>query len=484
MKFTIFKRLTLGYLAIMSLVIFLGVYVTFKLNQLNRMASAITSVDGAAIRLTENLLDAMFSQVSFEKKYLISKDQDFYQQFWQIKEYFTKDMEKLGCVMDSSEEKKLFAEAKGLYDRYLSLFKEEVSFVEKGQGYPRKRYQEGKEKIVDEINQKLREIINIARLDRDKKMQVSSQISSHVLKVTTITAGLIIIMGILISLFNTGSINRPILLLQKKTKEIAKGKFEEVPNIPSPPEIKELADDFNIMCERLKELDKMKVDFISHVSHELRTPLTAIKEASSMLLERTFVSTPEKQHELLTIIKEECERLINSVNRILDLSRMEAEMMDYHFRECNLISVIQKSVLKLAPIAQRKKINLGLKLSSDLPLVKIDEDRIGQVVENLLGNALKFTSGRGTVIISASLKNGEKGFIDVSVSDTGCGIPRENLEKIFDKFKRIDSGRETARGTGLGLSIAKYVIAAHGGKIWAESEPGKGSTFFFTLPVL
>lgn len=484
MKFTIFKRLTLGYLAIMLLVIFLGVYVTFELNRLNRIAHAITSVDGATIRLTENLLDAMFSQVGFEKKYLISKDQDFYQKFWQIKEYSAKDMERLEYLMDSSEEKKMFAEAKVLYDRYLSLFKEEVGFMEKGQGYPRNRYQEQKEEIVDGVNQKLREIIKIARLDRDKKMQVSSQISSHILKFTTVTVGLATIMGILISLFNTRSINRPILLLQEKTKEIAKGKFEEVPNILSPPEIKELADNFNIMCERLEELDEMKVDFISHVSHELRTPLTAIKEASSMLLGGVFVNKPEKQHELLTIVKEECERLINSVNKILDLSCMEAKMMDYHFRECNLISVIQKSVLKLAPIAQRKKINLELKPPPDLPLVKIDEERIGQVVENLLGNALKFTSWGGTVIISTSLKNGEKGFIDVSVSDTGCGIPKENLEKIFDKFKRIDSGRETVRGTGLGLSIAKYIIAAHGGKIWAESEHGKGSTFFFTLPVL
>jgi two-component system sensor histidine kinase GlrK len=484
MKFTIFKRLTFGYLAIMLLIIFLGIYVTFKLNQLNQLAHAIASVDGAAIRITENLLDAVFSQVSFEKKYLISKDQDFYRQFWGIKEYLAKDMDKLECLMDTSEKKELFAEAKGLYDRYVSLFKKEVDFVEKDQDYPRKIYKEGKEKIVDEINIKLREIIKIARSDRDKKIHASSQTSSHVLKVTTVTAGLAIIMGIIISFFNTRSINRPIIVLQEKTKEIAKGKFEEIPNIASPPEIKELANDFNVMCERLKELDEMKVDFISHVSHELRTPLMAIKEASSMLLEGTFANTPEKQHELLAITNEECERLIDSVNKILDLSRMEAKMMDYQFSECSLVPVIQKGILKLAPIAQRKKINLEIKPPPDLPLVKIDEERISQVVENLLGNALKYTLKGGKIVIDVSFKSDEKGFIEISVSDTGCGISRENLEDIFDKFKRIDSGRETVRGTGLGLSIAKYIIAAHGGKIWAESEPGKGSTFFFTLPVL
>ncbi len=104
-------------------------------------------------------------------------------------------------------------------------------------------------------------------------------------------------------------------------------------------------------------------------------------------------------------------------------------------------------------------------------------------MENLLGNALKFTPNRGAVMVCVSCKNGKKGFIEIAVSDTGNGILKENLKDIFDKFKRIDSRKETARGTGLGLSIAKYIIDAHGGKIWAQSELGKGSTFFFTLPV-
>ena len=480
MRLTIFKRLTFGYVAIILLIIFLGGYVTLKLNQLNHLTHIIASVDSTVIRLTEDLLDAIFSQVGFEKKYLISKDRDFYQKFWEIKKYFVKNMKRLGYFMDTPEKRKLFNDIMKLYNHYLSLFRKEVEFLERGHDYPQRRYREEKEKMIDEISQRLKEVIKIARADRDKKMQISSEISSHILKFTIITAGLAVIMGILISLFNTRSINRPIILLQKKTKEIAKGKFESVPNISSPPEIEELANDFNIMCERLKEMDQMKIDFISHVSHELRTPLTAIKEASSMLLEGVFVNAPQKEHELLIIIKEECERLINSVNKILDLCRMEAKMMDYRFKECNLTSVIQKSISKLAPIAQRKKINLELRPSPNLPLVKIDEERIGQVMENLLGNALKFTSEGGRIIVSTSLKDG---FIEVSVSDTGCGIQKEDLERIFDKFERIDSGRETLKGTGLGLSIAKYIIAAHGGKIWVESKPGKGSTFSFILPV-
>ena len=483
MRFTIFTRLTLGFLAIMGVVIFLGTYVTVKLSQLNHLTRAITLVDTASIRLTENVSDALLSQVGFEKKYLVSKDDDYCQQFLQVNKYVAGSIEKLMVLLDTLEKKELLAGANSLHELYLSLFNEEVSFLQKRRKYPRKTYREEKERVIDEINRKLQEIIENVRSDRDRKEQASSQISSHVLRVTAITAGIAIIMGLLISFFNTRSINRSILSLRRKTREIARGKFEKISNISSPPEIKDLANDFNIMCERLKELDDMKVDFISHVSHELRTPLTAMREASSMLLEGTYANLPEKQDELLAITKEECERLIDSVNRILDLSRMEAKMMDYHFIERSLISVIQKSILKLAPIAQRKEISLELKPPPDFPLVNMDEERMGQVIGNLLGNALKFSSPRGAVTVRICRKDNQNNFIKISISDTGCGIHRENLEKIFDRFRRIDSGRETARGTGLGLSIAKHIITAHGGTIWVESELAQGSTFSFTLPV-
>jgi len=483
MKFTILKRLIFGYAAIMFLMVFLGVYITLQLNKLDRFVREISSVDGTTIDLTERLSDKLFSQVGFEKKYLISQDQDFYQKFWDIMKHLIEDMERLESLMITKEDKKVFLETKQFYQNYISLFNEEVRAMEADPNYPRRKYQEGKEKLVDQINERLRSLMKIARSNRDTKIRESSQMSYDALEVTYITVGLAIIVSILISFYNTRSINRPILLLQKRTKDIAKGKFEKIRDISSPPEIKELADDFNLMCERLKELDKLKIDFISHVSHNLRTPLTAIKEATGMLIEGTYADTPTKQQELLKITEEECERLIDSVNRILDLSRMEAKMMDYQLKESDLLPVVQKSLLKLAPIAQRKQIDLELKPPPDLPSAKIDVERISQLMENLIGNALKFSSEGDKVVLSVNVRNYDRQFLEVAVADTGCGIPKENLERIFDKFKRIDRGRDTARGTGLGLSIAKHIIADHGGKIWAQSKLGEGSTFFFTLPV-
>jgi two-component system sensor histidine kinase GlrK len=482
MRFTIFKRLTFGYLAIMMLVLFLVIFVTIKLNQLTRLTRAASSVDGQTVRLSERLSNNMFSMVSFEKKYLISKDNDFYRHFLQIREDFNKNMQQLGLLVAGSEKNKKFSETRQFFDEYFSIFTREIKNIKKGRKYPYGAYQIQKEKIVEKINKNFKETIWTARSDRDEKIRISSQISSNVLKITSIAAGLSIFFGVLISFFNTRSINRSILLLQEKTKDIAEGKFEKISGIVSPPEIKDLANDFNIMCERLRELDELKEDFISHVSHELRTPLTAIKEASGLLIEEAFADKPESRQELLIIVNDECERLIVSVNRILDLSRMEAKMMEYHFSQTSLTHLIRKCILKLAPIAQRKKIALELTPLPHLPDIRMDEERIGQFLENLIGNAIKFTDERGSVTVEASLKYRDNTVIEVSVSDTGCGIYKENLEKIFDKFKRIESGKETARGTGLGLSIAKHVITAHGGKIWAESTPGRGSNFFFTLP--
>ena len=479
----------------MMLVLFLVIFVTIKLNQLVRLTREASSVDGQTVRLTERLSNNIFSMVSFEKKYLISKDNDFYQHFLKIKEDFNKDIEQLGMLVAYSGKKKIkifhiagagkkerFFKINQLFNEYFSIFTQEIENIKKGREYPYKQYQIQKDKIVEKINDNFKYIIWAAKSDRDEKIKISSEISNNVFKTTSIAAGISILFGILISFFNTRSINRSILLLQKKTKDIAKGKFEKILDIASPPEIKDLANDFNIMCDRLKELDEMKEDFISHVSHELRTPLTAIREASRLLIDETFADNPKSRDELLTIVSDECERLIVSVNRILDLSRMEAKMMGYNFNHTDLIHLIRRCILKLAPIAQRKNITLELTPPPELPEILMDSERISQLLENLVGNSLKYTEAKGSVTVSTSLKNQDDLVIEVSVSDSGCGIHEKNLNKIFDKFERIESGKETARGTGLGLSIAKHIITVHGGKIWVESTPGKGSTFFFTLP--
>jgi two-component system sensor histidine kinase GlrK len=320
------------------------------------------------------------------------------------------------------------------------------------------------------------------RVKRDAK-DLSERLSRRAIRVTGVTAALTIMLGVLIPLYITRSIGKPISLLGQKTREIATGRFHKISDIHSPPEIGQLAGDFNFTSERLEQLDTVKVDFISHISHEVRTPLTSTKAASRMLLEGAIDDSPERQNELLAIVNYECDRLIDAVNRILDISRMEAGMMDYRFLEGDLPPIIQKIGLKLAPLAQRKKIELELMPFSELPLVRMDGDKVMQVVENLLGNVLKFTPPGGKVIVSPSPRKDVGNFVRISIANTGLGIPKEHPAQMFERFKGIEMGRETTIGTRLGLSIVKHIIADHGGKIWVRSAPGKGSTFSFALPV-
>jgi two-component system, NtrC family, sensor histidine kinase GlrK len=482
MKFTIFTRLILSYLAIILLFICLGIYAVLSLNQVYQDMDYIISVDGATVKLATELTDTVLTQLGFEEKYFVLKDQDFYKHFWKARDSFLKAIERLEAIADTAQKRKLVREAKDLHSLYISLFKKEASLlVRTPDEGPYKIYQKKRGGLIDEIRQKLEEIARMAESDRETKTQAASAVSIQLIKVTITTVGIAILMVIFISVLNTRSIIRPIRLLKENTKEVAKGRYPQASNIPSPPEISDLTAAFNTMCERLRELDDMKRDFISHVSHKLRTPLTAIQEASSMLLDGVFTHAPEKESELYSIINEECRRLINEVNRILDLSRMEAGMMDYHFEPSGIIPLLRNVVLKLAPLAQKRGIEFEMDLREELPPVRMDQERIIQVVEELLGNAVKFTAQGGKIAISVLTT--DKSMLQVSVADTGCGIPEEALEQVFDKFKRVAGGRAAARGTGLGLSIAKHIITVHGGQIWAGSEPGKGSVFSFTLPV-
>jgi two-component system sensor histidine kinase GlrK len=234
------------------------------------------------------------------------------------------------------------------------------------------------------------------------------------------------------------------------------------------------------MCSKLNELDKMKSDFFSTMAHELRTPLSSIKMGISLFVEGREGPVTESQKELLLLLRGENDRLITLINSLLDLAKMEAGMMAYRFEQKNLTPLIDQVVKEIKPLVEAKKIILESKSTERLPIVKIDGERILQALRNIVGNAIKFTPEGGRVSVLA--RTVDQG-VEVSVSDTGPGIPEESLATIFEKFKQArPKGTYKNKGTGLGLAIAKQIITSHGGKIWAESKLGQGSTFFVVLP--
>lgn len=233
---------------------------------------------------------------------------------------------------------------------------------------------------------------------------------------------------------------------------------------------------------RLKELDKLKSDFLSSVSHELRTPLSSIKSATEILLKKE--RDRKTQEEFLSIIHEESIRLTSLINDLLDLSKIESGKVEWHWERVEVPEVVQASLQAVETLREKKKIDLALYLEGSLPTIYSDRNHLMQVLINLLDNAIKFTDAKGKITVTASKEKTPKEEVQFGVKDTGIGIATEDLSRIFDKFYQVrQTAHDKPKGTGLGLAICKEIVERHGGRIWAESTLGKGSCFFFVLPI-
>ncbi len=236
------------------------------------------------------------------------------------------------------------------------------------------------------------------------------------------------------------------------------------------------------LTERLKELDQLKSDLMSMVAHDFRTPLTVIKGYTALMIDGDTGTINETQQEFLKTIDESADRLLNLINDFLDVTKIESGKLEIKYLKFDLKELIVSAVKEFNEISQKKNISLQLNIPAQDQLLQIeaDKDRIRQVLDNLIGNAIKYTPENGHVFIEAGeLENNN---VMVSIRDTGIGIPVDEQKKVFDKFFRTKAGQQFSSGTGLGLSIVKNIIEKHNGTITVESELGKGSTFTFVLP--
>jgi signal transduction histidine kinase len=247
-------------------------------------------------------------------------------------------------------------------------------------------------------------------------------------------------------------------------------------------EIQEKSRQLETANERLKELDRLKSDFVSNVSHELRTPLTAIKGAVDLLLREVPGPLNENQTHHLSRVRSNTQHLAGLINDLLDLSKIEEGKIELDAGRVSLGGLLHEVMETVKPMAAEKSVLLEVDVPEPSVLVWADRDKVTQVLMNLIGNAIKFTLSGG--IIAVSTANDCKGWVRVSIRDAGPGIPASEQEKIFEKLYQVtQDGSPKPKGTGLGLAISKSLVELHGGKIWVESNSGRGSTFSFTLPV-
>ena len=231
-----------------------------------------------------------------------------------------------------------------------------------------------------------------------------------------------------------------------------------------------------------KELDKLKSDFVSNVTHELRSPLIAIQKSVDILLNKTTGNVSAEQQKFLSIAEQNIKKLSTLINNLLDLSKLEAGKMGLKLERTSIEKLIEETIESFKAWLETKSITIKRKIGSGLPEANLDPVRISQVLTNLLSNAIKFTPKNGSITIRAALEGDNN--LRVSVEDTGIGIEKGALEKIFDKFSQAEQGLGTATsGTGIGLSIVKEVVGLHRGRVWVESEKDHGAKFIFMLPI-
>lgn len=287
------------------------------------------------------------------------------------------------------------------------------------------------------------------------------------------------LVAIVVSLFFSRSVIAPVRAMSQATQRIADGHYDERVQASGEDELAQLALNFNQMAGKLNQIEAMRRRLIGDVSHELRTPLTAIKGSMEGLIDGIFPANNETFQQ----VHAEAERLNRLVDDLQELSRVEARAYQLDVKALDISALVKTVSKRLAPRFESKRISLDLELAPDLPHVLADEDRAVQVLTNLTGNALQYTPEGGKITISGKRINNE---IQISVHDSGIGIPPEHLVHIFDRFYRVDKSRsrQNGGGSGIGLTIARALIEAQGGRIWVESAgKGEGSIFSFTLPV-
>jgi two-component system sensor histidine kinase BaeS len=319
-----------------------------------------------------------------------------------------------------------------------------------------------------------------ARLELDLLVNFRRAVSEAV-----ILAGVAAFLAaVILSVFVSQRVVQPVQQMMAASQRVAAGHYGERVAVPGnldpreADELTQLALSFNQMAAQLEQTETMRRDLIGNVAHELRTPLASIKGYMEALIDGVLPAEAATFQQ----VYHEADRLERLVHDLQELSRVEASAFELSLRSTPVLRLVETVTARLGRQYAEKGVSLEIDVPAGLPPVRADEDRIGQVLLNLVGNALQYTPAGGHVTIRARK---ERDQVRLSVEDTGIGIPLEHLAHIFERFYRVDKSRSRAGGgSGIGLTIAKRLVEAHGGQIEVASEgSGRGSTFSFTLPV-
>ena len=477
-RLTIFARLTLSYVLIFSLVTGMVLYAVFEFQRLNSIARQLQEVDRRIFDYADKLTDTLLSETRYEKKFIITRAPAHLDQFGQFTQDFQDDLNRLLAVALYPDLREWLARVGESHKRYQYVFAEEINHLKAGRDYSQLSYQREKEKAVDESMTALQRIISFAKQNTGQMLNQMEATTARARTLSLALTALFLVLGVGTSFLITQSITRPVSLLKEKSKRIAEGHLTGDLELPSVPEIKELAATFNLMCDKLRDLDRMKTEFFFSLSKKLCVPLTSIKERIDFLSDEVAAVLSPNQKIKMAILAEESAHLIGIINSLVELSKMESGLTTYNFELTPLATVIDQTLADVAPLAKTKEIALKNESSDTLPKIKMDAAKIVQALRTLIGNALKLTASGGSLTVaSRPIDQG------VQVSITGTALVKEE-KKLAPLFDLVDAPNAANGdyGAELGWAMAQHIIRSHGGSLWVETNPHQGSTFSFVLP--
>lgn len=467
-------RIITGYGVLILMTVAVLSYQVLLIQQLHAINHGLSEVNVGHALAGIDLKNDVALVKEWAQKYYVAGDRQYLAQFHDAGNDLESDLKKLRSPASSEPERQAIDRFAGSWQAVqATISREQVS----SQTHELSPPLQGQ---FDAMRMDSERVLDATQAAIKESAKRSAETAARAVRVFWYAAAAALLLGILISALMVWSIAPRLRELAGATRVVAAGQFDHRLPATGTDEFADLARDFNSMAHRLGALDQMKKDFVSHVSHDLKGPLASTRETVNLLMEEIPGPLNEKQRRLLGLCLKSSARLSAMIGNLLDVSRMEAGMMDYKIESRDLALLARNAAAEFEGLAHEKNIHLVVESSVPELWVDCDHGRITQVICNLLENAIKFSPQSGDVGLRIE-SSGAHALL--SVWDRGPGVPRASQARIFDRFHQVNPGKKIAgQGVGLGLAICWTIVKAHAGAIWVEDNPGGGSIFFVKLP--
>jgi signal transduction histidine kinase len=478
-------KLLVAFLTIVSLLIVLGAVGLSVLSGVNDQTDELIKLQRKIAAYHQVQHDTTNQLYGISTALLFTDDRMLDAALRQLNQ-FGYDLDRLEFV--AKDEAELLGQVRQEYSRFIDVVTHVTELIRGG------RVAEAREiqltqivPLADRLERLTNQLVNIAEADMVAAIDATERAyrTSQLIVIGFALGSILLALGL--GYVISSSLIEPVKEIEARLRQIAAGDFTQRVCVVNRDELSTLAADVNRTSEelgrlylQLQEASRHKSEFLANTSHELRTPLNAILGYTELIQDNIYGEVPDKIREILDRVQSNGRHLLGLINDVLDLSKIEAGQLTLSIADYSIKEVVQTVVAAAESLAAEKKLLLRTVIADDLPPGKGDERRITQALLNLVGNAIKFTE-TGEIAVHAAAADGA---FDIAVADTGPGISAVDQQRIFEEFQQVDSSSTRKKGgTGLGLSISKKIIELHGGRIWVESELGRGSVFRFMLPV-